>query len=179
MIIIKIREATLKDLPGIKATVKSAFYREGKHELYNEWEFAERVTQDRGFVKELCLVAVLDEEIVGYILLSKAQIGQKQGLSLGPLAVTKDLQNKGIGKKLVRKGLDIAKSLGYKWVVLLGGDYYLQFGFKPALAHNILLSEDNPENKYVKICFLNETDHEMNGIIRYCDSFYNQNGELL
>lgn len=140
----------------------------------------ERVKKDKGFVKKLCQIAVLGEEIVGYILLSKAQIGSKQGLSLGPLAVTPAYQNMGIGKQLVKKGLEQAKALGYEWVALTGGDYYLQFGFEAALPHHIILLENNPENEYLKVCFLNSINaSEVCGVMRFCDSFYNEKGELL
>jgi len=177
---IEIREATENDLQAMKATVKTAFYREGKDEIFNEWEFVDRVTKDRGFVKELCQVAVLDKEIVGYILLSKAKIGNNEGLSLGPLAVTPDYQNTGIGKQLVKIGLEQATALGYEWVALTGGDYYFQFGFESALQHNIILSENNPENEYLKVCFLNGINaSDVCGVMRFCDSFYNEKGELL
>lgn len=177
---IEIRKVTKKDLQEIKATVKSAFYREGKDEVFNEWEFVEKVTYDKGFVKELCQVAVLNGIIVGYILLSEAHIGKNKGLSLGPLAVSPVYQNKGIGKQLIKNGLNQAKALGYEWVALTGGDYYLQFGFEPALQYNIILSENNPENEYLKILFLNRINvDKVCGVMRFCDSFYSDNGELL
>ena len=177
---VKIRQATKYDLQDIKVTVKSAFYREGKDERFNEWEFVDRVTKDKDFVKELCQVAVLDDEIVGYILLSKAKIGDYQGLSLGPLAVKPIYQGKGIGKLLINNGIESAKALGYNWIALTGGDYYFQFGFEPALKYNIILSENNPENKYLKINFLNKINSiEICGTMRFCDSFYNSEGELL
>lgn len=177
---IEIREAMESDLSLIKAAVKSAFYHEDKDEIFNEWEFVDRVTKDKDYVKELCQVAVVGDEIVGYVLLSKAYIGNNQGLSLGPLAVTPSHQNMGIGKKLVQKGLEQAKALGYDWVALTGGDYYYKFGFEPALKHNIILSENNPENEYLKIFFLKEINKsEIYGIMRFCKSFYNEKGELL
>lgn len=148
---IEVRKARIEDLEKIKSVVKSAFYREGKNETFNEWEFVERVTKDKGYVQELCL-----------------------------LAVTPKYQRIGIGKKLVERGLKQARVLGYEWVALTGGDYYFQFGFEPALKYNIILSEDNPENEYLKIVFLNEAiKYEVKGTIRFCDSFYNERGELL
>lgn len=177
---VDVREASKSDLQSIKETVKSAFFSEGKDKIFNEWEFAERVTKDKGFVKELCLVAVKDEKIIGYILLSKAEIGKNQGLSLGPLAVSRACQKLGVGKLLVKKGLEQAKALGYEWVALTGGDYYFQFGFEPALQHSIILSENNPENKYLKIKFFNGSNLSgVCGVMKFCESFYNEKGELL
>lgn len=176
----ELRSVSKKDLQEVKDIVKSAFYREGKDEEFNEWKFVEKVTHDKGFVEELCQVAVLNGEIVGYILLAEAHIGKSKGLSLGPLAVSPAYQKKGIGKQLIRHGLEKAQGLGYEWVALTGGDYYLQFGFEPALQYDVILSENNPENEYLKILFLNRISADkVCGVMRFCDSFYNEDGELL
>ena len=46
-----------------------------------------------------------------------------------------------------------------------------QFGFEPALKHNVILSENNPENEYLKICFLNGiSTSQVSGVMRFCDS---------
>jgi len=52
------------DLQEIKNTVKLAFYREGKDEVFNEWEFVEKVMHDKGFEEDLCLVAELNGELL-------------------------------------------------------------------------------------------------------------------
>ncbi len=82
-----IRQAEDNDIQGIRNIVKEAFDRPGKDEYFNEWEFVYKVRSDSGFIPELCLVAVINSEIIGYALLSKALIGKNEGLSLGPLAV--------------------------------------------------------------------------------------------
>ena len=79
---IEIREATESDLQEMKETVKSAFYREGKDEIFNEWEFVDKVRKDIGYVNQLCQVAVLGDKIIGYILLSGSQIAKSHGLSI-------------------------------------------------------------------------------------------------
>lgn len=173
-----IRQAEDKDMEEIKIVVKEAFYRPGKNENFNEWEFANKVREDSGFIPELCLIAILDDEIVGYNLLSKASIGKYQGLALGPIAVKPSYQGQGIGKKLMEYGLKKAEESGFKWVVLIGGDYYIQFGFEPALKYGIVLSDNHPENPYIKIRFFG-SNREVFGEIKYCDSFYDKNGELL
>lgn len=76
---ILIRQAKDKDI--------EAFYRPGKNEDFNEWEFADKVRTDPSFIPELCFIAVIDDRIVGYNLLSKVMIGNHQGLALGPIAV--------------------------------------------------------------------------------------------
>ena len=52
-------------------------------------------------------------------------------LLLGPLAVHPDRQNIGIGRALMRTGLDKAKALGHRLVILVGdAPYYARVGFK-------------------------------------------------
>ena len=173
-----IRQARDNDIRGIKDIVKEAFDRPCKNEYFNEWEFVEKVRSDSGFIPELCLVAISNNEIIGYILLSKALIGRNEGLSLGPLAVKPSYQRKGIGKKLIDCGLKKAKEYGFKWVALTGGDYYTQFGFESALKYGIVIADSHPENLYLKIKFL-DINREVSGKMRFCDSFYDKNGELL
>lgn len=175
---ITIRLAENNDIEEIKDIIKEAFDRPSKNEYFNEWEFVDKVRNDSGFIPELCLVATINKEIIGYILFSRASIGNNDGLSLGPLAVKPSCQRKGIGKRLIDYGLKKAKENGFEWVALTGGDYYTQFGFESALKYGIVLSDNHPENPYLKIKFL-DTNREIFGKMRFCDSFYDENGELL
>ncbi len=138
----------------------------------------DKIRNDSGFIPELCLIAMIDDEIIGYILLSKALIGKNEGLALGPLAVKHSYQRKEIGKKLIGHGLKKAKGYRFEWVALTGGDYYTQFGFESALKYGIVIDDNHPENPYLKIKFLN-TNREVSGNMRFCDSFYDENGVLL
>jgi predicted N-acetyltransferase YhbS len=53
------------------------------------------------------------------------------GVLLGPLAVHPDRQNIGIGRALMLTGLDKAKALGHRLVILVGdAPYYARVGFK-------------------------------------------------
>lgn len=173
-----IRQTVDNDIFKVKEILREAFDRPGKNESFNEWEFADKVRNDPGFIPELCLVAICNNEIIGYILLSKASIDKNEGLALGPLAVKPSYQRKGIGKKLIEHGLIETKKHRFEWVTLTGGDYYTQFGFESALKYGIKIADNHPENSYLKIKFLG-TDILESGKMKYCDSFYNENGELL
>lgn len=86
---------------------------------------------------KLSLVAELNERIVGHIMLTKLLIenGDKKynSLALAPVSVLPEYQNNGIGSKLIRESLKIAREIGFKSVIVLGHDkYYPRFGFKPA-----------------------------------------------
>ena len=95
------------------------------------------------FVPELSIVATKNNKIVGHILFTKIKIIDDQGninesLGLAPMAVKPEFQKSGIGGKLIGKGFETAKSLGFKSVIVLGHEhYYPKFGFEPAEKWNI------------------------------------------
>ena len=84
----------------------------------------------------ISLVAEVDDQLVGYIGFSPAQItGAKPttGLALAPLAVAPTYQRRHIGSQLVHAGLVHANKLAVDWVVVLGDpSFYGRFGFRPA-----------------------------------------------
>ena len=79
----------------------------------------------------LSLVAEIDGVVVGSVRLTPIHIGATPALLLGPLAVRPPLKGKGVGKALMRKSMDLARTAGHR-VVLLVGDlpYYWPFGFR-------------------------------------------------
>ena len=88
----------------------------------------------------LSFVAESNDEIVGHVLFTSAMIEPASELSdcktsqiLAPLAVTRDLQGKGIGTQLVKGALLQLAASGVKIVFVLGyPKYYSRFGFVPA-----------------------------------------------
>ncbi len=174
----KIRKMEKTDLIETKQLVKQSFYREGKDITFNEWEFVSKIIKDESFIDELCLVAEESNAIVGYIILTKAKIGISNGLTLGPIAVKPEYQGKRIGTKLIQTGLEVANNLNYEWVALIGGEYYLQFGFTEVKNKSIYLSEKHPENNYIKVKSI-KVSSIPNGKLTFASSFYNSVGELL
>jgi predicted N-acetyltransferase YhbS len=54
-------------------------------------------------------------------------------LLLGPLAVDADYRSQGLGRALILRGLDLARALGHRAVILVGdAPYYGRFGFRHA-----------------------------------------------
>lgn len=176
---IKIRRFENKDLEPIKTFVKEAFYREGKDPNFNEWNFVDEIRSDKCYIKELCLIAKENEAYLGYNILTKGSVGDQEGLILGPIAVKPSHQKKGIGKKMIASALEEARILGYHWVVLVGGDYYLQVGFESAKKYGVEIGPNEPGNDFVKIAFLNEKKTIQPGTIKFADAFYSASGELL
>lgn len=86
------------------------------------------------FEPKLSLVAETGGHIVGHVLYTPRTfrvMGQDiRALILGPLGVMPEWQGRGVGSVLMRAGDDLARDLGYPFVVLLGHDtYYPRFGY--------------------------------------------------
>lgn len=80
---------------------------------------------------DLSFVGVAGSQVAGSIRLSPVLIGDADALLLGPLTVSPDFKNRGLGKSLMRTAMDAAAAGGDR-VVLLVGDapYYSPFGFQ-------------------------------------------------
>jgi putative acetyltransferase len=93
------------------------------------------VRSSAGYVPELSLVAVLDDAIVGHIMLSGSHLVDDDGttvpvLILSPLGVRPADQNRGIGIALTRAALAVADARSEPLVIVQGHPaYYPRFGF--------------------------------------------------
>ena len=182
---IRIRKETKEDYDQIREVIKSAFKAiEENDNEFNEWTLAERIRKSEYYINDLSLVAVVDGAVVGHIMFTpmkiKGSIESHESLDLAPVSVHVDFQNKGIGKLLVRSGIEMAKELGYKSLIVMGHPkYYQSFGFK--LASNWKIGLDTDYNsKYLFALELVEGGLDgINGIVEYCPPFYNEKGELI
>jgi len=78
------------------------------------------------------LLAELNGQVAGHIAFSPVTIsdGSTTWFGLGPISVFPELQRQGIGKALIREGLEKLQALGAKGCCLVGHpEYYRQFGF--------------------------------------------------
>lgn len=167
-------------LNEVKGVLKDVFFNENSDKFFNEWEFAENVLKTKGYLPELCLIALEDGKVIGYNILTTAVIGQTEGLALGPLGIKPEYQNKGIGICLVKESIQRAKTAGYPWIVLLGGDYYSRFGFEKGQTFNIVVSDNDFDNEHIQILFLDDNARNITtGKLIYCDAFYDPQGNLL
>ncbi|PSC06857.1 GNAT family N-acetyltransferase [Alsobacter soli] len=79
----------------------------------------------------LSFTALVGTLVVGSIRLTRIQIGQAEGILLGPVTVEPAFMNRGIGMALVRRSLEAAKAQGHKLVLLVGDEpFYGRVGFK-------------------------------------------------
>jgi predicted N-acetyltransferase YhbS len=87
------------------------------------------------YIEDLDLTAIMDDEVIGHIISSRAMVMNENGkkaevLCVGPITVAPSLQNKGIGTKLLNAEITLARAMRYKGMILFGNpDYYKRFGF--------------------------------------------------
>jgi putative acetyltransferase len=182
---ISIRKETKEDYDQIREVVKSAFkaIEENENE-FNEWTLVERIRNSEYYINDLSLVAEVEGVVVGHIMFTPMKIKEGsenyESLDLAPVSVHVDFQNQGIGKLLVRSGIEAAKALGYKSLIVMGHPkYYQSFGFELASNWKIGLNTDF-NSKYLFALELAEGGLEgVHGIVEYCPPFYNENGELI
>lgn len=166
-----IRPETPTDQTGIYHLNALAFGQDGESQL------VDLLRDSNAFVPELSLVAVLDGRIVGHILFSKIKIVTAdntgvESLALAPMAVHPEFQKKGIGGQLIRRGLEVAESLGFKSVIVLGHEhYYPKFGFVPAARWNIKAPFEVPDNVFMALELVDGALDNAAGTVRYPEAF--------
>jgi len=125
----------------------------------------------------LSLVAISNKKIVGHIMFSpvtiETQKGVIEGMGLAPMAVLPELQNCGIGSKLVKEGLRIINNTTCPFVIVLGHEkYYPRFGFQRASKYSLTSQwEGVPDDAFMAMILNNSVMKEVSGIVRYRDEF--------
>lgn len=146
---LSIRKELVQDQEAVFLSVKEAFLNDFNSD-HKEQFLVKRLRKSINFIPELSLVAILEKQVVGYILLTKANIrsGNKiyETLALAPLAVLPDKQAQGIGSELMEYAHQKALELGYHSIVLIGHqDYYPKFGYQQAHKYGISFPFDVPK----------------------------------
>jgi predicted N-acetyltransferase YhbS len=173
---LKIRQEEEKDYKKVAEIIENAFKTEHFSD-HQEQFLVERLRNSKDFVPELSMVAELNGEVVGQILLSKIKITNSatsfDSLALAPVSVAPDYQQQGIGGALIRSAHKKAKELGFKSILLLGHDtYYPRFGYEFTSKYNISLPFDIPQ-KYCMILSLIEGGLDgVHGMVEYPEEFY-------
>ena len=171
-----IRQETEKDYKLSETVVEKAF-KNAEHTDHKEHLLVAKLRKGGAFIPELSLVAELDGEIVGHIMLTKLLIeneGSKyDSLALAPVSVVPEHQNKGIGSALISESLKIAKEIGFKSVIVLGHNkYYPRFGFKPASTWGIKAPFDVPDEFFMALELGDGALEDISGTVVYSKEFF-------
>ena len=167
-----IRQEQTKDEKAVFTLNNIAFNQENEAKLVDSLR-----KNEEAFIPELSLVAELSEEIIGHILFSKIKIKDENGnlhesISLAPMSVLPDFHKKGIGEKLLLKGLKTAKNLGHQSVIVLGHEhYYPKFGFQPAEKFDIYTSFEVPANVFMALELVENGLKNISGTVIYPKEF--------
>lgn len=145
---VTIRPAEEMDRAVIRTLLEQAF--EGTDEV----ELVEDLYNGDAYIPDLDIVAELDGDIVGHVMLTRAFIEEPlpglikrktPAVLLAPLSVRPDFQDTGVGSRLVREGTERARMIGEKIALVLGHpEYYPRFGFVQALPYGIKPPHDVP-----------------------------------
>lgn len=144
----------------------------------DESKLIERIRISEEFISELSLVAEIENEIVGHILLSKATVEDQEEqytvIVLAPIAVKPDYQKQGIGRKLIEEGIKRCKALGYFIVLLIGHPtYYPRLGFEPARKYGLEFKQFEVPDEVFMVYEVEEGKlKEMKGELKYPKSFF-------
>ena len=121
----------------------------------------------------LSLVAEEDGAVVGHILFTPVAVESGTrcvlGMGLAPMAVLPDHQRRGIGSRLVTRGLETLRERGCPFVVVVGHpEYYPRFGFEPASRHGLASQWDGiPDAAYMVLILDAQAMAGVSGVARY------------
>lgn len=149
-----IREITESDFKAVEKLIIEAFSG-SEYGYQNEAELVEKIRAEDTYLKELELVEVIEDKIVGHALLSQAVIQNEtkevinKGVVLAPLSVLPTHQGKGIGKRLI-KALEEKIANRCSFISILGSpSYYSQFGYKEAANFDIKAPFEVPSEYFL------------------------------
>jgi putative acetyltransferase len=130
---IELRAERLGEDREVRAVVEDAFAAEPV-----VGELVDTLRRSPDWMPGLSFVAALDGEIVGHILFTRSLLDAPRRLVdvlvLSPVSVASAHQRSGIGRALIRYGLDEVRRRSDEPLVFLEGPpgFYARFGFEPA-----------------------------------------------
>ena len=122
---IKIRPEQENDFQAVREVVELAF-RDVEDSDQSEPYLVERLRKTDAYIPELSLVAELNGEIIGHLMMSKVEIVSEDqsviSLGLAPVSVVPKYQRIGVGSALIREAHKRAGELGYKSIIIRDSD---------------------------------------------------------
>jgi putative acetyltransferase len=168
-----VRRARDSDAPAIRAVTTRAFDGNGDHGEH----VADLVDALAAGPARVSLVAELDGEVVGHVLLSRAWIDVErelvEALVLSPLSVDPPVQHTGIGTGLVGAALAASEADAVPAVFLEGSwDYYSRFGFVAGDSRGFTRPSARIPGPAFQVVVLPAWQQWMTGAVVYPDAFW-------
>ncbi|MFI5316886.1 MAG: GNAT family N-acetyltransferase [Myxococcota bacterium] len=165
----EIRASTPDDVGAIRRIQLAAFGRNAESELALGLLAREPAC--------VSLVARESDSLVGHVLLSPVRVEgrafARAPFGLGPLAVLPERQRAGVGSALARAGIDVCRSLGAPFLVVLGHPaYYPRFGFAPAARFGLTFADAGPRDAFMALELAPDALAGCGGRVRYAEEFH-------
>jgi predicted N-acetyltransferase YhbS len=154
------------------AQVVQSAYAAVAYSDHREHLMIERLRGTGAYIPSLSLLAEIEGEAVGHILLTRAHIRTDRSvvetLALAPLSVVPACQGQGVGKRLVTAAHERAAGLGFGSIVLVGiPGYYPQFGYEPLRRYPITLPFDAPDDNCMILSLVPGALDGVAGVVDY------------
>ena len=167
---ITLRHESPADYPSITRVNDLAFGRKAEGKLINQ------LRSKDSFVNELSIVAEYEGQLVGHLLFTPVDIKNEfkshQTLTLAPMAVIPEYQKKSLGSLMIIFGLQEARELGYRSVIVLGHpSYYPKFGFVPASKWNITSPFPAPDEAFMALELIPDSLVSIKGMVVFPTEF--------
>ena len=94
-----------------------------------------------------------------------------ESLALAPMAAISNLQKNGIGGQLIKKGLDKAREMNFKSIIVLGHNKYYPIGFEPTTKWGITSPYEVPANVFMGIELVTDGLKNVSEIVQYSKEF--------
>lgn len=161
-----VRREGADDIGAVRAVNEAAFGRKAEADL------VEGLRADGAVLASF--VADEDGRVVGHILFSRTLIETADesllSVALAPLSVSPSHQRRGIGRQLVRTGVQWLRTRGERSVLVLGdADFYQQFGFSTDRAR--ALATPFPPHAFMALELVADALDGIRGTVRYPAAF--------
>lgn len=152
---ILIRKASKNDFYATEFITREAFWN-----LYlsgaDEHLVLHNLRKSNNYIPTLDLVAIHNGEIIGHSISTLAYVIKEnesaEVLCLGPISVSPEFQNSGIGSMLINETIRIAKELSYPAIILYGDpNYYNRFGFINAEKYGITTKDEKNDDPFMAL----------------------------
>lgn len=165
-----IRQETPDDCEKVNELVRNAFSA-AEHTDGKEHDLVAALRKGAAFIPELSLVAVINGELAGHIMFTRAAVGDDEVLALAPLSVEPRYQRQGVGRALIMAGHKAAERMGCGYSLVLGSSaYYSKAGYRPAEQFGIETPKEFPPENFMAIK-LREDAKPICGAVGYAEEF--------
>ncbi len=160
-----IRDENEKDFLQVFELNRRAF------ESDEEARLVEKLRRTEGAIS---LVAEIEGRVVGHIVFSRVTLEGEKGnfAGLAPMAVLPEFQRTGVGKQLIKTGIESCAASGFTAIFVLGhSDYYPKFGFRIAAEKGFSTIYPAPEEAFMVLELVPGSLTGKAGLIEYHPCF--------